>query len=110
MERVGRVGGVGAKVLKDGWKSNGWMGGGGRALLYRPRAQRHLYIYICLGTATDTRSNSTGLLTREREFDFLEKGLASDDGRVIGRDSRDWRNGRVNQHWRKEEEIKTSIR
>lgn len=66
MERVGRVGGVGAKVLKDGWKSNGWMGGGGRALLYRPRAQRHLYIYICLGTATDTRSNSTGLLTRER--------------------------------------------
>lgn len=46
MERVGRVGGVGAKVLKDGWKSNGWMGGGGRALLYRPRAQRHLYIYI----------------------------------------------------------------
>lgn len=68
MERVGRVGGVGAKVLKDGWKSNGWIGGGGRALLYRPRAQRHLYIYIYMPRDGHRYpcSNSTGLLTRER--------------------------------------------
>lgn len=41
-----------------------WWGAG--PVVSAESATPSIYIYICLGTATDTRSNSTGLLTRER--------------------------------------------
>lgn len=112
MERVGREGR--RKFLKDGWKSNGWMGrvgGGGPCCIGRQRVQRHLY----LGRLPiPVRIQRVFLLTRESST--LEKGLASDDGRVIGRDWRDWRGTDENEErvasestLTNEEEIKTSI-
>lgn len=69
--------------------------------------------YIYLGRPPiPVRIQRVFLLTRESST--LGEGLASDDGKVIGRDSRDWRertrmkNGewRVNQHWRTRRKLK----